>query len=88
MGVSVIEVSWYVCYCLIQVESGKASKLVAQTLVECRDKVKDEAELVALWKQSQLQWTALGVNSEDLGEFLSRQVCFTYMHTQTHSHMN
>lgn len=33
-----------------------------------------EEQVKTLWSQSRLEWSALGMREEDLGEFLSNQV--------------
>ena len=52
---------------------GKAADLVAKTLLQVRVQ-QSEAAALSLWTQSQLEWTSLGVKSEDVEEFVSRQV--------------
>ena len=56
------------------IKVGKAADLVAKTLLQVRCQ-QSEAAALFLWTQSQLEWTSLGVKSEDIEEFVSRQVC-------------
>lgn len=55
------------------VEAGKAAELAAKALLQVKLQ-QSEAAALALWSQSQLEWTSLGVKSEDVEEFLSGQV--------------
>ena len=59
------------------VKVGKAADLAAKVLLQVKLQ-QSEAAALSLWVQSQLEWTSLGVKSENVEEFLSRQVC-TYM---------
>ena len=52
---------------------GKAADLVAKVLRQVKLQQSETAAL-SLWSQSQLEWTSLGVKSEDVEEFLSGQV--------------
>ena len=52
---------------------GKAADLVAKVLRLVKLQQSETAAL-SLWSQSQLEWTSLGVKSEDVEEFLSGQV--------------
>ena len=54
-------------------EAGKMAVLVANTLHQCTA-LGSESDTADLWSQSGLQWSSLGVKSEDVEEFLSRQV--------------
>ena len=54
-------------------DTGKTAILVAKTLHQCTA-LGSESDTSDLWSQSQLQWSSLGVKSEDVEEFLSRQV--------------
>jgi len=56
------------------VKVGKAAELAAKTLLRVKSQ-QSEAAALSLWTQSQLEWTSLGVKSEDIEEFVSRQVC-------------
>lgn len=56
------------------VTCSKAAVLVAKTLRGIRSLL-SEAEAIAVWSESQLQWYALGVNTESQAEFLRAQVC-------------
>ncbi len=65
-----------VCVC-VQVESGKAAKMVAKVLQQCHEELGLNNEAVRdLWVQSRLSWNSLGVHDEDLAEFLANQVRF------------
>ena len=55
------------------VEAGKAAELAAKVLLQVKLQ-QSEAAALALWTQSQLEWASLGVKSEDVEEFVSRQV--------------
>ena len=55
------------------VNVGKAADLVAKVLWQVKLQQSETAAL-SLWSQSQLEWTSLGVKSEDVEEFLSGQV--------------
>ena len=56
-------------------ESGKAAKLVAKVLLQCYKELDSSKEAVkSLWMQSRLNWSTLGMQDEDLGEFLEDQV--------------
>ena len=55
------------------VKVGKAADLVAKTLLQVMV-WQSEAAALSLWSQSQLEWTSLGVKSEDVEEFVSKQV--------------
>ena len=56
-----------------------------------------DEEVTSLWTSSSLDWSALGVTSEDVGEFLSRHVsdmqllfCThvpVHVHAQVHVHV-
>ena len=59
------------------VKVGKAAGLAAKVLLQVKLQQSEETAL-SLWRQSQLEWTSLGVKSENVEEFPSRQVC-TYM---------
>ena len=56
------------------VKVGKAADLAAKVLQQVKLQ-QSEAAALSLWSQSQLEWTSLGVKSEDVEKFLSRQVC-------------
>ena len=56
------------------VKVGKAAELAAKTLLQVKSQ-QSEAAALSLWTQSQLEWTSLGVKSEDIEEFVSQQVC-------------
>ena len=56
------------------VNVGKAADLAAKILLQVKSQ-QSEAAALSLWNQSQLEWTSLGVKSENVEEFLSRQVC-------------
>ena len=56
------------------VNVGKAADLVAKVLWQVKLQQSETAAL-SMWSQSQLEWTSLGVKSEDVEEFLSGQVC-------------
>ena len=56
------------------VKVGKAANLAAKVLRQVKLQ-QSEAAALSMWSQSQLEWTSLGVKSEDVKEFLSRQVC-------------
>ena len=55
------------------VKAGKAAELAARVLLQVKLQ-QSEAAALSLWTQSQLEWTSLGVKSEDVEEFISRQV--------------
>ena len=55
------------------VKAGKAAELAAKVLLQVKLQ-QSEAAALSLWTQSQLEWTSLGVKSEDVEEFVSRQV--------------
>ena len=59
--------------CSPLVEAGKAAELAAKVLLQVKLQ-QSEAAALALWTQSQLEWASLGVKSEDVEEFVSRQV--------------
>ena len=59
---------------LLQLSSGKAGVLAARILVHCRSQLSSDEEVATLWSNASLEWSALGVASEDLGEFLSTHV--------------
>ena len=58
----------------LQLASGKAGILAAKVLVQCRSQLASDAEVTSLWTASSLEWSSLGVPSEELGEFLSTHV--------------
>ena len=62
-------------------ESGKAAVMVAEILVECGRGLGSQEEVQSLWGVSKLEWTQLGVNSEDVPEFLTKQVRETTPHS-------
>ena len=55
------------------VKAGKAAELAAKVLLQVKLQ-QSEAAALSLWTQSQLEWTSLGVKSEDVEEFISREV--------------
>ena len=58
----------------LQLSSGKAGVLAAKILVHCRSQLSSDEEVASLWSSASLEWSALGVASEDLEEFLSTHV--------------
>ena len=58
----------------LQLSSGKAGLLAAKVLVHCRSQLPSDDEVTSLWSRASLEWSALGVASDDLGEFLSQHV--------------
>ena len=57
----------------LQLSSGKAGLLAAKILVHCRSQLSSD-DVASLWSGASLEWSALGVAADDLGEFLSRYV--------------
>ena len=66
-----------------QVESGKAAKLVAKVLQQCRKELGSDDAVKNLWMQSRLSWSALGMPDEDLEEFLEDQVSSAFSQSST-----
>ena len=48
--------------------------LAAKVLVHCRSHLSSDEEVTRLWNSASLEWSTLGVASEDIGEFLSSHV--------------
>ena len=48
--------------------------LAAKVLVHCRNQLSSDEEVTRLWNSASLEWSALGVASDRLGEFLSSHV--------------
>lgn len=55
--------------------SQKAGKLVAKVLQQCQKILGSTEAVKTLWTQSRLEWHSLGIEEDQLGEFLDRQVC-------------
>ena len=61
--------------CLLQLSSGKAGLLAVKILVQCSKHLSSDDEVATiLWARSSLEWSTLGVSSEDLPKLLSRHV--------------
>ena len=58
----------------LQLSSGKAGLLAAKILVHCRSQLSSDDDVASLWSGASLEWSALGVAADDLGEFLARHV--------------
>lgn len=56
-------------------ESSKAATLMVEVLGQCLKSLNSKDQVLTLWKAAKIDWSTLGINSEDLAEFLTRQVC-------------
>ena len=48
-----------------QVESSKAALLVVEVLGHCLKSLNSKDQVLTLWKAAKIEWSTLGVNSED-----------------------
>ena len=59
---------------MLQLSSGEAGLLAVKILAHCRKQLSCNDEVATIWATSSLEWSTLGISSEELPKLLSRHV--------------
>ena len=74
LGINVLSKFTFLSSHPLQLSSGKAGVLATKVLAQCRSQLSSDEEVASLWSGASLEWSALEVALEDIGEFLSAHV--------------